>query len=140
MKPAKFYIVVGSIIVLLGIILGAFAAHALKTQWQANEAQVQTFKTGVDYQLLHGIAIIMLGIISKLYNLNIKKVFNLFVSGILCFSFSIYMLVVGKLAGYQVSFLGPITPIGGILFIVGWIVFILRIQKCNDGFSIDKPQ
>jgi uncharacterized membrane protein YgdD (TMEM256/DUF423 family) len=140
MKSAKFYIAIGSIIVLLGIVLGAFAAHALKTRLNATDSQVQSFKTGVDYQLLHGLAIILLGIISKVYKINIIRTFYMFIIGILCFSFSIYMLTICKLYGYNVSYLGPITPLGGVFFIIGWVFFILKIIKCDDVFFIDKPQ
>lgn len=110
--------VVGSLLGLFAVILGAFGAHALKKS--LNDDQLKSFETGVKYQMYHAILLLVLS-----FNLNLdtdiqRYMIYSFVFGILLFSFSIYLLVIGKSKGKNMAFLGPVTPLGGLLLVMGW--------------------
>ncbi|MEZ8105306.1 DUF423 domain-containing protein [Vibrio cortegadensis] len=114
----------------LGVMLGAFAAHGLKAQLAPYLLDV--FNTGVLYQLLHSFAIIACAVLLR-FNLGIKsqKYFFIaaicFIIGILCFSGSLYALA---LTG--IKWFGPVTPFGGLLFIVGWGSFSFAAFNINE--------
>ena len=126
-------LVFGGLFAGLGVILGAFAAHGLKNILPVEMLDV--FYTGVQYQLIHALAIILCGVMltSRLAD-KAQKYFalaaNCFIIGIFCFSGSLYALV---LSG--VKWFGPITPFGGLAFILGWGLFIyaaLQIKEVNQ--------
>lgn len=109
---------IGAIYGLLAIVFGAFGAHLLKTS--LSEDQLKSFETGVKYQMYHAILLVVLG-----FNLNLetsleKSMIYCFIVGTFLFSFSIYGLVLSSSKGRKLKFLGPITPIGGLLLVVGW--------------------
>lgn len=124
MNKKVILIAVGLII--LGIILDAFSAHALKKL--ISFEQLQSFKVGTKYHLFHSLAVLILGINYSTLKLS-STIIALFISGIICFSFSIYFLSVQDLIGVNLNILGPVTPIGGILFIFAWICFLQRLNK-----------
>jgi uncharacterized membrane protein YgdD (TMEM256/DUF423 family) len=124
MNKKVILIAVGLII--LGIILDAFSAHALKKL--ISFEQLQSFKVGTKYHLFHSLAVLILGINYSKLKLS-STIIALFISGIICFSFSIYFLNVQDLIGVNLNILGPVTPIGGILFIFAWICFLQRLNK-----------
>lgn len=95
--------------------LGAFGAHALKSVLEP--AQLDTWNTAVQYQLVHGLAMLVAAPAPLPQRLG-SAVLHCFGWGILCFSGSLYLL-----ATTGMQFLGPITPLGGVLFLVGWILF-----------------
>lgn len=100
------------------IILGAFGAHALKKT--LNEEQLKSFETGVKYQMYHAIVLLVLGFQLK-FNQSIENyIVYSFISGILLFSFSIYGLVISSSKNKKLRFLGPVTPLGGLLLTLGW--------------------
>ncbi len=110
--------VLGALFGLLAIAFGAFGAHALKKSLDTD--QLKSFETGVKYQMYHAILLLVLS-----FNLNLdtsleKYMVYCFIFGTLLFSFSIYVLVIGKSKGRSMKFLGPITPLGGLLLVVGW--------------------
>lgn len=98
----------------LAVILGALGAHALKDLLDATA--MESFKTATMYQLFHAIALIALPSSEKFI-----WTARCWIAGIFLFSFSIYGLVLDELVGVNLSFLGPITPLGGLLLIAGWI-------------------
>lgn len=109
---------VGALFGLLAVVFGAFGAHALKKS--LNNDQLKSFETGVKYQIYHAIVLLVLS-----FNLNLdtsleRYMIYCFIFGILLFSFSIYALVIGKAKGWNMKFLGPITPLGGLLLMAGW--------------------
>jgi uncharacterized membrane protein YgdD (TMEM256/DUF423 family) len=106
---------------MLGIILGAFGAHALKKI--LSDEQLKSFETGVKYQMYHAIVLLLLGLNPTYMTSSIYWCFTI---GILLFSFSIYGLVISAAKGKKLRFLGPITPIGGVLFIIGWLLLIIN--------------
>ncbi len=114
----------GIIFSLLTVIIGAFGAHGLSDILTEND-RFDTFKTGVLYQLFHSIAILISGVLFDKYSVsNIKKAAILFSLGIIVFSGSLYILSITNIGVF-----GAITPIGGILFIVGWLYLFLSIKK-----------
>ena len=102
----------------LAIILGAFGAHALKKSLSPD--QLNSFETGVKYQMYHALFLLFIGM-STMTTLKEKTIiFYLTVVGVLFFSGSIYILTTSSLTGIKSKIFGPITPIGGLLLITSW--------------------
>lgn len=122
----------GASLIVIGIVLGAFGAHALKAV--LNPEQLVSFETGVRYQMYHGFALLILGLNADKLRFNLKVVTVLMLFGILFFSGSIYLLALQSVMDVNLRFLGPVTPIGGLLLITAWSVFIgkLIIKKSTD--------
>ncbi|RMA66340.1 DUF423 domain-containing protein [Ulvibacter antarcticus] len=118
-KFDKKIVVVACILAAITIGLGAFGAHGLKEM--LSQESLSTFETGVRYQMYHSLAILILGLSTQIPSKVKKIVFWFFLFGIIFFSGSIYLLSIKQLLSFNVSFLGPITPIGGLLFILGWL-------------------
>lgn len=121
---AKTILILGGILGVLSVGIGAFGAHGLEATLTAN-ARMDTFETAVKYQFYHTFALILLGILM----LNVQSnYFNYagisFLVGIVIFSGSLYTLSLTNM-----TWLGAITPIGGLAFILGWIFMILGISK-----------
>lgn len=111
----------------LAILLGAFGAHALKKIF--NEDQHKSFETGVKYQMYHALLLLITGFQFD-FNNSLEKIFAWsIIFGILLFSFSIYGLCVSAARGKKWKFLGPITPLGGLLLLAGWIQLFFLILK-----------
>lgn len=100
------------------IILGAFGAHALKKV--LSEAQLQSFEVGVRYQMYHALFLLFIGVFTFLSKKDRLVIFWLTISGVLFFSGSIYLLATNGITNLKTKFLGPITPIGGLLLISAW--------------------
>ncbi|WP_046744480.1 DUF423 domain-containing protein [Kordia zhangzhouensis] len=103
-----------------GIIVGAFGAHALKKIF-SDDLQ-KSFETGVKYQLYHAIVLLILGFELSFVTDVQKSVAWCFIIGTFLFSFSIYGLCISSVKGKKLRFLGPITPLGGLLLVVAWIL------------------
>lgn len=104
--------------------LGAFAAHGLKDR--LTPEMLAVFHTGVQYQMYHSLALIGVVILTKIFGVNIwlQASGALFLAGILLFSGSLYVLALG---GSKIF--GPITPLGGLFFLLGWLsLFIATFQ------------
>lgn len=114
----------------LAVALGAFGAHGLE-QLTADEKILHGFQTGVQYQLYHSLALLGLGILAdKIKNNWINWAGNSFIAGILLFSGSLYLLTFLKIENSSViKFIGPITPVGGLCFIAGWVFLLLAVLK-----------
>ncbi|MCH2490146.1 MAG: DUF423 domain-containing protein [Flavobacteriales bacterium] len=108
-----------AVLAAMTIAIGAFGAHALERL--VPEDAVASFETGVRYQMYHALALLVVGVASHISVATKKWVFFFFVFGILLFSGSIYILSLKTVLPFSPTFLGPVTPIGGLLFIVGWI-------------------
>ena len=111
-------IIFGAIFGFLAIFLGAFGAHLL--QKKLTKEQLQSFETGVKYQMYHAIVLLVLG-----FQLNTelsidKYIVYSFIIGVILFSFSIYGLVISSANHKKLKFLGPITPLGGLFLVIGW--------------------
>ena len=109
----------GAIFALLAVIFGAFGAHSLEKIVSPDE--LDTFEVGVRYQFYHAFGLLVVSILSKWFKHRFLNIAGwLFVVGILFFSGSLYGLVLDESLGLSLRWMGPITPIGGTLFILGW--------------------
>ena len=118
MGQLLFAQVMGALLGFLGVLLGAFGAHYLKGKM--SDDQARAFETGVRYQLFHAVLLLVLS-----YNLSFTSSLDGYIVGAilwgtLLFSFSIYGLVLSEVFGKKWRFLGPVTPLGGLLLLVGW--------------------
>ena len=113
----------------LAVILGAFGAHALKTRLA--EAALQTFETGVRYQMYHAFAILVaVWLADRLHSGLPLAAGWLFLGGVMLFSGSLYLLATRTLLGLESwTWLGPVTPLGGLCFISGWIVLAVAALR-----------
>jgi uncharacterized membrane protein YgdD (TMEM256/DUF423 family) len=120
---SKQWIVIGALSGFFGVALGAFGAHALKNM--LSEYALSIYQTAVQYQMIHALALIGLGIWSTQNpSVDTQLAGWAFTIGIPLFSGSLYALAVTDL-----KFLGAITPIGGLSFLVGWITFAFLAWK-----------
>ena len=120
----KKLIIVGAILGMIAIVLGAFGAHALKNVLTVE--QLNTFETGVKYQMYHALFLMFVAN-SQMITQKIKKTILILVSlGVLFFSGSIYLLATNNLTTFDFKIIGFITPIGGLLLITGWIFVIVN--------------
>ncbi len=130
----KEIVIIGAVLILISIILGAFGAHALKEILSIES--LASFETGTRYQMYMGLTILLLGFNYHKFRKKYFKIFFwLIFLGSILFSFSIYGL---SWANYTMntslrSILGPITPLGGTLMIVGWLVFIVQFFVSDEG-------
>jgi len=120
----KIILVVTAILGALGIIFGAFGAHALKEK--LSEAALQNFETGVRYQMYHVFAILLVAAISQIHNADKNWIAMLFVIGIVFFSGSLYAISAGGVNPKSIWF---ITPLGGLFFIIGWLLLAYRFIR-----------
>jgi len=101
-----------------GIIFGAFGAHRLKRVLPTEV--LHSFETGVKYQLIHAVVLLMLGFHFDFIPFTERMIASSFIIGVLLFSGSIYALCYAKAKGLNMKFLGPVTPVGGLLLMTGW--------------------
>lgn len=121
----KKFITTGALLGAIAVALGAFGAHGLKKIVEPET--VQTFQTGVQYQMYHALALLLTGLLyEKCFQKFARIAGILFIIGIILFSGSLYLLTVGK-AAETASFdnTGIITPFGGVCFIAGWLFLFL---------------
>lgn len=124
----KQIILTASFFGLLAVILGAFGAHGL--EGKISEYQLGTWKTANEYQFYHTFALLFLSTFSRAKSQSIRVSFIAFTIGITLFSGSLYLMSVRNLLGIEsVSVLGPITPLGGLCFMVGWIGLFVAAVK-----------
>jgi uncharacterized membrane protein YgdD (TMEM256/DUF423 family) len=115
----------------IAVILGALGAHALKTVLP--EAQLASFETAVRYHIYHTLAIILTAIIGLQLKASLQVTLWLFALGILLFSGSIYLLATIPLHGLEeLRALGPVTPIGGVLLIAGWVSLAVTSMRSRE--------
>jgi uncharacterized membrane protein YgdD (TMEM256/DUF423 family) len=113
----------GIIFALLTVAIGAFGAHGL-TNILSENGRLETFKTAVLYQLFHSLAMIIAGLLYDKYDTQKIRIASiLFTLGIIIFSGSLYTLSITN-----IGIFGAITPIGGVLFLVGWLYLFLSIR------------
>jgi len=123
MSLAQLAVLVGAAYGFFGVAFGAFGAHALKARLAPEMLAV--WKTAVEYQLYHALALVLVGLIAtQKPSIAITNAAICFALGVLVFSGSLYVLA---LSG--VRWLGAITPIGGLLFLVGWALLFWAALK-----------
>lgn len=120
----------GALLCVIGIVLGAFGAHALKSLISVE--RLQSFETGVRYQMYAGFSLLILGLNADRFQFSLKWIVRLLLFGIILFSGSIYGLAMQEVFSVSLKFLGPITPLGGLLQIVGWILLLYKLVKHSN--------
>ncbi|WP_297792441.1 DUF423 domain-containing protein [uncultured Marinobacter sp.] len=121
-------LVIGALLALVAVMAGAFGAHGLRDLVSARGLEV--FQTAVTYQVYHSIALILVAILTgmELPRRLLAVAAGFFLAGILLFSGSLYVLVLT-----DIRWVGPITPIGGVCFMVGWaLVLIAGLRRQRD--------
>ena len=127
MTMNKKILITGTLLGIIGIILGAFASHGLTNA--ISEASLRSFEIGVKYQMYHAFFLLVVSQFSFLSN-NIKKtILILTVLGVLLFSLSIYLLTTSILTGINFKAIGFLTPIGGFMLILAWLLLLFAILK-----------
>jgi uncharacterized membrane protein YgdD (TMEM256/DUF423 family) len=121
--------ITATILGMLAIVLGAFAAHGLKTL--IIPESLQTFETGVRYQMYHAFFLFVLGMLKPLSNKTKRITFYLIIVGLVFFSGSIYGLATNALTSFDFKSIGFITPIGGLLLIIAWFLLLINFLKMN---------
>lgn len=124
----KGYLITAACIGALSVALGAFGAHALKSI--LTEQSLGTYETAVRYQFYHVFALAVTGIIYKTSpNTFVKNAGRFFITGIILFSGSLYLLTYASANNLSFRWAGPLTPLGGVILIIGWICLALGIRK-----------
>lgn len=124
----KQIILVAALFGMLAVILGAFGAHGL--EGKISDYHLNTWKTANQYHFYHTLALLFLSTFSRAKNSSIRVSFIAFTVGIVLFSGSLYVLSVRSLLGIDGwNFLGPITPLGGLCFIIGWIGLFVAAMR-----------
>lgn len=123
----KRLLITGAVLGIVGIILGAFAAHGL--QKLVDTDAIKSFETGVRYQIYHAFFLLILGGTSFV-SLKLKKtIFYLVIIGVIFFSGSIYGLATNTLSAFDFKTIALITPVGGLLLIVAWVMLLIGIIR-----------
>ena len=126
----KFFLTTGFLLAAVADALGAFGAHGLKPKLSIE--QLQTYETAVKYQFYHVFALIVVGILMQIFpNLKLAIAGDFFLTGIILFCGSLYLLACKDLLGLQSisKFIGPITPLGGLCFIIGWVILFVKVLR-----------
>ena len=118
---------IAAIFGIIAVIFGAFGAHALKAQLSATA--LENWKTAVNYQFVHALALLLLATLPTTRFIRLSAWF--FTLGIVCFSGSLYLLSIKEILNINTAFVGPITPIGGLFFIIGWVCLFFSAFKKN---------
>lgn len=124
---ADIFIKIAIFFGMTGIIFGALAAHTLSNFLSTEK--ITSFQTGVKYQIFNSLFLLIISLNINKFNKRISYSFKFITIGILFFSFSIYALSLQEIINKDLSFLGPITPIGGLLIIIGWFNIFFAIKK-----------
>lgn len=122
-KQAKFALLAGVSFALFAVVLGAFGAHALKQV--LDDYHLAVFETAVKYQMYHGLGLVIIGLLSaKSQSKYFEYSMYLMSLGIIFFSGSLYLLAI-----FDLKFLGIVTPVGGVFFIMAWLSCFLGVLK-----------
>ncbi len=124
MFMARTFILLAAVFGFLGVALGAFAAHGLAAQFEANPGSEETFRTATQYQMIHALALLGIGILLTMEAQHavplparmLQRAGYCFAAGIVLFSGSLYLLSV-----FNLRFMGVIAPLGGLALLAGWL-------------------
>lgn len=115
-------LMVGGSFMFLGVLFGAFGAHALKAMVEPK--LLETWETGVKYLLLHGLSLLAMGIIVQITELQLVWSRRLITAGVSLFSFNCILYVLSGIKTFAM-----IVPVGGVLMLVGWILFAVEVFR-----------
>jgi len=123
---SKRALILGTLMLALAVVFGAFGAHGLKATVSAE--QLMVFETGVRYQFYHGFGLIMAAICAAVFpGLKLNVTVAAFMAGIFIFSFNLYLYVLTDIKVFAM-----IVPVGGLMFILGWGNFLRQALKLKD--------
>ena len=123
----RFFLQAGSILGAIGVMIGAFGAHALKEILTA-AGRFDTFETAVRYQFYHALALVLVGVLAKEFpSKTLKYSGYCFLVGILIFSGALYLICFTGITAF-----GAVAPIGGSLLVVAWLLLFWSVIKKND--------
>lgn len=125
---ARRCIAAGALLLMFGVLLGAFGAHAL--QAQLTPRQLASYQTGVQYQVLHGFGLMIVGIAAQLTDSSrpLRGSARLMIAGIVVFSGSIYLMTAGA-----PRWLGMVAPVGGLSFMAAWALLAWHVLTRGAG-------
>ena len=124
------FLVAGAIFGLTAVILGAFGAHGLKENLEPDS--LSSFETGVRFQMYHSFLLLILGGLQIELRKHSTLIFFLLSMGVVLFSGSIYLLSTSSLTGLQLGKFALVTPLGGSLLILAWIILLLNFIKLKN--------
>lgn len=122
MYMMKLFIILGALCTMMSVGTGAFGAHGL--EGKLSDKYMSVWEKAVNYQMYHGLGLIIIGVISGTTSINVNWAGWLLFLGVVFFSGSLYILALT-----QIRILEAITPIGGVLFIAGWLMLIISTFK-----------
>lgn len=123
MSASKKYVMTGALLLLAAVAIGAFGAHGLKDIVVGK--YLLTFKTGSQYHFYHAFALLILGVIKEVFNeLDLRVTYLSFLVGIALFSFNCYLYAITQLKTFAM-----IVPIGGVLFMIGWLSLSIKLYR-----------
>lgn len=124
----KRIILTASFFGVVAVLLGAFGAHGLKALIDSSSMEI--WQKGVDYQFYHTFALLYLSTFARYRNKLINIAYFCFTFGIILFSGSLYLLATRSILHLDfINLIGPLTPIGGLLFVLGWIMLFFAAFK-----------
>ncbi|MFM8372627.1 MAG: DUF423 domain-containing protein [Bacteroidota bacterium] len=125
---SRLFIRIAALSGALAVALGAFGAHGLKPL--LTEYQLAIYEKGVHYQFYHTLALMAAALLMNGNNnaRYLRLSGWLFTAGILCFSGSLYLLACRDIMTVPAAVLGPVTPLGGVCFIAGWVMLLLSVK------------
>jgi len=129
----KIIFMTATILGMLAIVLGAFAAHGLKSLITIES--LQTFETGVRYQMYHAFFLLIIGVLKPINERAKRTILYLVIIGLVFFSGSIYGLATNDLTSFDFKNIGFITPIGGLLLIIAWFILLINFVKMSTDKS-----
>lgn len=122
-------IITGLTFISIGILLGAFASHGLKTNGVFPE-KIESFQTGVRYLFYQGFGLLILVPLQAKFNFTFKTQYRQIMWGTILFSLSIFLLVLFPLIGLNINkYFAPVTPVGGILIFLGWFSILMKYLR-----------
>jgi len=132
MQRSRLYLLISALSGALSVALGAFGAHGLKKI--VSPEMLVVYQTGVQYQFIHSLALLALSILllvpaAQAVKGLVKWSAHFMMFGIVLFSGSLYTMTFMSVSGGFPAWLGPITPIGGLAFIIGWILLMVAALK-----------
>lgn len=123
----QLVLIAASVYGTISVILGAFGAHAFKAM--LTPEKLASFDTGVRYQMYHAIVLLIIGLTISFTSSLEKWAAISIIVGVFLFSFSIYFLAFSEYWNVNLKFLGPITPVGGMFMIAGWVLLVVFFIK-----------
>ena len=128
-KASSKYLMIAGLTGAVAVAIGAFGAHGIKPH--LDEYQLGIFKTGNQYHFYHALAMLLVAFLMSMNSTRYNKwAFYSFLIGVILFSGSLYLLATRTLLGIEEwKWLGPMTPIGGVFFILGWLMIAYAAFK-----------